>query len=204
MSRPPLPAYPLHYRDRIAEIEEELAELQDEKNVLVLLGDSISEWHPAKRLREKRVVNMGIAGDQADHEEVGMLKRVGLVTKARPDEVFLLVGINDLANAKPPEQVARDQQKVIRALEAAVPEAMVYVQSVMPTSGDLAHLLPSIQRANKQLHEFVQETRYKFVDLTRAFSDAGTGQLLPELTTDGVHLSETGYKLWTSIIETAS
>jgi len=93
-----------HWRARRAKIADECASLDPTTTgVVVLLGDSITEGHPAKRIAGKRVINMGISGDQIamDGAQGGVRNRVALLAEARPAHVFLLIGINDLGASKP-------------------------------------------------------------------------------------------------------
>lgn len=196
-----LPPYPIHYKNRLAEIDTLLSSLPAEAaSNLVLLGDSLSERHPAAHLRGRRVVNMGISGDQGDHPEAGMLRRVPMVARAHPAEVFVLVGINDLNNGKAPEEVARDQGRVIENLEQVVPQARLFIQSVLPTRGEFRHLLSGTIRTNQLLRPLVENRGHTYVDLASEMRDAD-GQLREELTDDGVHLSPAGYDAWTALIE---
>lgn len=198
-----LPPYPIHYENRLAQIQAALNELiSTESATLVLLGDSISECHPAQQLRGRRVVNMGISGDQADHPEGGMLRRVPMIARARPAEVFVLIGINDLNNGKSAQDLAPQQRRVIELLEQTAPTARLFIQSVMPTRGNYRHLLAGVTETNRLLAPFVAERGHTYVDIASEMSDAN-GELREELTTDGVHLTPAGYDLWTALMGSA-
>ena len=86
----PAPAwdFPAHYRNRIAQMEEAIRALPpDRDGTVVLLGDSITEVHPARELAGMPVVNMGIGGDQTDFPDAdggGVRRRVGVAAKADP------------------------------------------------------------------------------------------------------------------------
>jgi lysophospholipase L1-like esterase len=191
------------YRDRIAEFERNLtARGSDAGPTVVLFGDSISQGHPATELRGRRVFNMGISGDQADHAEAGLLRRVPLVARANPAEVFLLIGINDLNDDKPVETLVSQITAVLDALKSAVPRATIFVQSVLPTSGEFLRLLPNVKAVNERLVPLARSKGCEYADLFTSMSD-GDGVLREEFTTDGVHLSEQGYEHWTKLIERA-
>jgi lysophospholipase L1-like esterase len=194
---------PEHYRNRIATFEKVLAHRKDDTaRTLVLFGDSISEGHPAQELRGLPVVNMGISGDEADHPEAGLLRRVPLVARANPAEVFMLIGINDLNSDKAVDTLLAQISEVLDALRSAVPTATIFVQSVLPTSGEFHRLLQNVKAVNKRLKPLAASKGCEYLDLFTAMSD-GDAALREELTTDGVHLSEQGYALWTQLIEAA-
>lgn len=196
-----LPPYPIHYQNRLREIELALNQLPpDLPPSLVLLGDSISESYTTAQLRGKPVINMGISGDQADHPECGMLRRVPLISRTGAVEVAVLVGINDLNCGKPSAELVRQQKEVLLALGASVPNARLLVHSVIPTCGEYQHLLPLVLETNELLHQTVEELGHDYVDLAAAL--AGTdGELRQEFTEDGVHLNARGYAVWTDVLE---
>lgn len=83
-----------HYAQRCLEIERAVTELEpDGPRPVVLLGDSLTEGHPARTLGRWPVSNQGISGDQAAHATCGAGRRLELVARARPSAVFLLTGI---------------------------------------------------------------------------------------------------------------
>jgi lysophospholipase L1-like esterase len=195
------PPYPERYRTRVAQFELQLNSLgTNPPTSLVLFGDSISEANPATRLRGLGVFNMGIGGDEAEHAEGGLHRRVHLVPRANPAEVFMLIGINDLSNNKSPELIASQISSLLETLRDMTPNACIYLQSVLPTSGEYLHLLDGVQKLNALLPAIALETGATYIDLHTAMADE-RGQLRPELTYDGLHLGPAGYGFWTQLIE---
>lgn len=195
--------FPEHWQSRVDEIEEELDHLPPGFGPsTVLFGDSLSEWHPATQLRGRPIFNMGIAGDQAEHGEGGLLRRVHLVPRANPAEIFLLIGINDLNNQKPPATLVQQIGRVIAGLQEHAPGAKIYLQNLMPTNGPRAHLLPLVRATNPLIAHLAHERELPLLDLYSAMVDE-SDQLREEYTYDGVHLSEDGYAAWTAVIEAA-
>lgn len=198
-----LPPLREHYRNRIAEIEAELNRLgENPPRSVVLFGDSITECHPARRLRGYPVVNMGISGDEADSETGGLLRRVDLVGRANPAELFMLVGINDLCSGKTPVELIKQIGEVLEALQKAVPAATIFAQTILPTTGEYLHLRQGICEANDLLRREVEKRELPLLDLFTPMSDEN-GSLRQDLTNDGVHLVSAGYELWTGLMEAA-
>ncbi|QKZ15828.1 hypothetical protein HU175_19850 [Spirosoma sp. KUDC1026] len=70
--------------------------LPNTKKEIIFLGNSISdfgEW--AELFDDPHVKNRGISGDLS----FGVLARLGEVTASKPAKIFLLIGINDLADS---------------------------------------------------------------------------------------------------------
>ena len=66
-------------------------------------------------------------------------------------------------------------------------------ESILPRTADQA---PRIQDANRHLRQFSSTVRAQWLDLWPALADESGEALRPEFTTDGVHLSDEGYRAW--------
>ena len=193
-----------HYHARLNQIEADVdSALKDGRPRIVLLGDSISEGHPAKEIAGFRVLNMGISGDKIAMEpDGGVLRRLEVVARAKPAHVFLMIGVNDFWHTppKPLEAAIADYAQLAEALPRAVPGARISMLSTFPTSGEHAALNASVQELNKHVRQFAARHRGTFVDMQPLMADAN-GELRPELTSDGIHLSGLGYDVWTRELE---
>ena len=83
------------------------------EETIVFLGDSITQggdwaaWFP-----ELNTVNLGVGGDTTDD----VLLRLDAVVEARPDEVMLLIGTNDLGTRQSVEHLVRNIQTMLVSL----------------------------------------------------------------------------------------
>jgi lysophospholipase L1-like esterase len=156
---------------------------------IVMLGDSITEggkWPDL--LPGLRVLNRGIWGDTSE----GVLTRLSEIIRRRPRFVFLMIGINDVArDGIAPEQVDRNIRLIVRALREN--QIGVVVQSVLFVSGP-SEANPRIARLNVFIQDIAADETIPFLDLNPILAPAGS--LLPEVTYDGLHLSDRGYLLW--------
>lgn len=157
---------------------------------LVFVGDSLTaaglwgEW-----LEEWRVVNRGISGETTDQ----LRERIDEIAEFSPATVFIMVGINDLANGATPERVARNYEFVISRLLGA--GCRVVVQSTLFTSNEKASVrAPQIVTVNQQLKHFCSESEAEYFDLTAYL--CRNHRLRSDLTTDGIHLNASGYIVW--------
>jgi lysophospholipase L1-like esterase len=143
---------------------------------LVFVGDSTtaggdwSTWFP-----DDDVVALGRDGDTT----ATLTERLDEVVAARPDSVVLLIGNEDFTARRTVEQVVR-----------GVESLMV---TILPRTADQA---PRIQDANRHLRQFSSTVRAQWLDLWPALSDEAGEAIRPEFTTDGVHLSDEGYRAW--------
>lgn len=172
-----------------------IARGQGSNRLTVLVGDSLYLWYPPEQMTRDRLwLNQGISGDTT----AGVLRRLPAFSQTRPDRIQVMVGINDLRRGASDAEVLTNLRQIMRQLRTNHPQAQIVVQSILPTR--LASL-PStrIHRLNGQIAQIAQQERVSFLDLQNSFADS-TGNLRPELTTDGLHLSATGYAVWQQAI----
>lgn len=161
---------------------------------IVLLGDSLTangkDWNP--RLGRSDVRNAGQGGYLTGQ----MLWLVDTcVIAARPDICFVLAGINDLFNDIPPGTVFANQRQIVTRLIAEGIKPVV--QSVLLVH-DNAALNTRIEALNTRLREWCAANGIDWLDLNPALADANG--LKREYTTDGTHLTETGYAIWSGLL----
>jgi lysophospholipase L1-like esterase len=164
---------------------------------VLFLGDSLMEWGSWSRaFPEVRVVNHGICGDTT----TGVLHRLRPVFRAGPDKVFLMVGANDLASGVRPGQVAFEYERILMALREGLPKSAIYVHSMLPSRGFAWGLdNGSVREVNERLVRLADRYGCEYLDIHPEFVD-DDGEMRPELTDDGVHLSGAGYRLWEGLI----
>lgn len=157
---------------------------------IVLLGDSLTangkDWNP--RLGRRDVRNAG-QGGYLTGQMLWMLDTC--VVAARPEICFVLTGINDLFNDIPPATVFANQRQIVTRLIAGGVRPVV--QSVLFVH-DNAALNARIGALNAQLREWCAANGIDWLDLNPALADANG--LKREYTTDGTHLTEQGYAIW--------
>lgn len=164
---------------------------------VVLLGDSLTQladWPGL--LRRERVAAQGMGGDTAG----GLRARLDLVLAARPRLCAVMVGYNDLAQGRSPEDVARDVAALLHDLVAAGVEPLL--QLTLPvTAGHRRsrRLNAAIARLDELLVEHAADAGVEVLDLRPAV--APDGVLADRFSTDGVHLTANGYVAWRDALE---
>ena len=173
--------------------------LPNPEREICFLGDSITdgcEWRELTGI--ERVTNRGIGGDTA----WGVLARLDEVTEGKPEKVFLMIGTNDLAREKTPEEVRDKVAEILDTIKRDSPQTKVYLQSVLPTNEDLgsgSYVNANINPLNDLLVKLTAEKKVTWVDLRPELRD-DNGKLKKELTIDGLHLQGQAYYLWYSVI----
>jgi lysophospholipase L1-like esterase len=158
---------------------------------IVFLGDSITQggdwgaWFP-----EVNAINQGIGGDTTDD----VLRRLGAVVAAAPDEILLLVGTNDLGTRQSVEHLVRNIQSILVELRRDLPGARLLVQSILPRGREFAD---RIQEANIHLRQFAATVHAQYLDLWPTFA-LEDGELNPLYSDDRLHLNAAGYDAWLS------
>ena len=171
-----------------------------QQNPILFLGDSLTEWFDYERyFPGKNIVNHGIAGDTTS----GVLHRMDEVIKDNPDQIFLMIGTNDLFHRIAKETITVNHEIIIEILSLKLPKTQILVQSIMPVNEEMMSCMKlnsTISWLNGRLAEYCSEKNLRFINLFDNFLK--NGQLSPEYTTDGAHLSQSAYKLWSDLIKT--
>jgi lysophospholipase L1-like esterase len=162
----------------------------------IMVGDSLSMWFPKDKLPSGKLwLNQGISGDTS----TGVLKRLAMFSKTRPDVIYVMAGINDLRAGATDAVILRNHRKIIRRLREEHPLTQIIVQSILPTR------LPKIsnnriRKINQQIAVVAKDEGANYLNIHNWFVDF-QGNLRPDLTTDGLHLSLNGYEVWQAAIQ---
>lgn len=177
------------------------------ERLTILVGDSLSLWFPSKLLPwDRNWLNQGISGETT----VGLLKRLYLFDSTRPETIFVMIGINDLLHGVDNRIILANQRKIISQLRTVHPGSQIVVQSILPHSGESANwegrdrLLQlsnsRIRKVNRSLKALADAEGAFYLNLYPLFTDA-QGFLRSELSTDGLHLNDEGYQVWSTAIK---
>ena len=188
------PNYSPYYFHRLDHFEK----LPDTENEIFFLGNSISdgcEW--SELFGDLRFKNRGISGDITD----GILYRLYQITRCKPSQVFLMIGINDLAQGKSVEYIVNNHLKIYDRIEKESPSTQIIVESLLPVN-DVYKLFSShtnkggsVLEINKKLKVICEQRGYNYVDLfSQMVNDKG--KLRKDISADGLHLNGLGYRIW--------
>lgn len=165
-------------------------------NILFVGHSLIAFYDWQKRFPSHNVTSLGVPGETVR----SLLRRIGTITEqhSSADAIFLMSGLNDVAME---DFGFLDQyREIVRRLTSAYPEARIYVQGLLPTNVEFIDN-PVIQDVNVSLRGLAVETGAVYLDLYRSFVREDGSVITGYLLDDGVHLSDTGYAVWSGVLE---
>ncbi len=172
---------------------------------IVMLGNSLTEgggdW--SARLGKKNVRNRGIIGD----EVMGIYDRLHQILPGHPAKLFLLIGVNDISHDLAPDSIVGMIRMTMERIRKESPDTKLYLQSLLPFNESfgrykkLTGKTDMVPEVNSRLEALAKEEDIAYINLFPLFTEKGTNVLRSELTGDGLHLNEDGYKIWVKAIK---
>lgn len=154
-------------------------------------GSDFQSYFPSKK-----IVELGYSGDSME----GMMRRMDMLRAVTPEKVFLLAGINGLADM-PLNEFEQQYNTLLDSIHTAVPKAQIYVQSILPvdTVRHHEHSIAKIMIANRIIKSICKKRQYTYINIFDLYLKDGI--MNPALTIDGVHLKPHAYDRWAKEIE---
>lgn len=172
-----------------------------QNGILFVGSSSILFWDLSKSFPELNAINRGFGGSEiCDSTHYAGT----LIFKHHPRTVVFYAGDNDVDRGKSAEQVQRDFLEFRDKLFEALPETRLLYIAIKPSRArwDKA---PIMKQANELIAaECENDGRLTFIDIWQPMlGDDGEQAMPPEhwFVKDGLHLSEKGYELWTSLVK---
>jgi lysophospholipase L1-like esterase len=188
------PAYYWHKKDQYEK-------LTTSSSDIIMLGDSITdegEW--VELLNNSNIKNRGISGDTIER----VIYRLDSVITAKPKQLFLMIGVNDLVNEKKTvQQTAIAYEKLLEKLQQEIPLTEIFLQSVLPVHNEVYIYWQDNQNIielNLKIQDLGRKFNYKYLDIHSHLLDSQDNLDL-KYTSDGLHLNGDGYLVWKSILE---
>lgn len=160
---------------------------------VVFFGNSITRGGNFQNFfPNEKTCNLGYPGDNLE----GMMFRVEQIKAVNPEKVFVMAGINGLQGQA--ECVFESEyQCLVDSIKNSVPNAEVYLQSILPVNHSMANIYASedkIKKANGIIKAIATRSGCVYVDLYSLYEK--DGEMPQELTRDGVHLFPEAYERW--------
>ena len=174
---------------------------------ILFIGDSIVEYYPVQELfgTSKTIVNRGIRGYQTGLllENLDAHLYGGAV-----DKIVLLIGTNDIGKDVPVNEALNNLEAIIQSIARDYPLTEIKLLSILPVNEgeEYKHTVyirtnEKIQKRNQAYQELASAyMQVEFVPVFDSLIDQ-EGQLKKEYTTDGLHLSVTGYQVLTNAVK---
>lgn len=167
--------------------------LNETSDKIVFIGDSLTdraEW--SELLENDNIINRGIDSDTT----FGVLNRIDGIIDITPQKVFLMIGINDIAEGISEDEIINNYDKILSEFKENSSETKVYIQELLPVvekrvtnkkNSDILNL-------NLKIKDLAKSYDYTFIDMYNTFED--NNELNDKFTVDGLHLSYEGYQNW--------
>jgi lysophospholipase L1-like esterase len=165
---------------------------------IVLFGDSITEgFDTYKYLPGFSVINRGVYGENSDD----LLKRLNKeLQQTQPDIVYILIGTNDFACEFSDARILENISLIIKTCKVHVDAAQIHITSILPTRNIENRPNNKIDLINHIIREACLQEEVIYYDLNALMKD-DDGSIKAAYTTDGLHISVEGYKLWSDDLQ---
>lgn len=164
---------------------------------IVFLGDSITRGSDFRDyFPNKKIVNLGYSGDNLSR----MTERVSMIKAVSPEQVFIMGGINGLKDFNI-NQCIEKYSSLLDLIIAAVPNAKIYIQSVLPISSSEEEKYchnKTIVKFNDKLKKLALKRGVTYIDLYSLYEL--NGEMDSSLTKDGVHIWPEAYERWAEVL----
>ncbi|WPB59444.1 SGNH/GDSL hydrolase family protein [Xylophilus sp. GOD-11R] len=166
---------------------------------VIFVGSStIRMWsHLSQDFRQFPVLNRGFGGStMADCQYFARQ----LVLQYKPRQVLVYAGDNDLAEGRTPQQVVESFRGFVDTVRQDLPDTRISYISIKP-SPSRAALLPKIRETNALMANYVRSLpNAAYIDIFTAMLDSAGNPRVDLFGPDRLHMNDTGYALWTSIV----
>ncbi|UYX55277.1 GDSL-type esterase/lipase family protein [Bacillus thuringiensis] len=153
----------------------------------VFLGDSITDGlHDLDILDEENIIS-GIGKSIGDAQ-----KNVEQVANQKPDNIFILLGLCNLAETK--ESTVTQYSQLIQKIKEKLPDTKINILSITPVTPERTQKeerYKNINDFNEGFKMIAKKEQVNFIDLSPMFKDN------PDLyVEDGIHFKPEFYPIW--------
>lgn len=173
---------------------------------IVCAGSSLMELFPVEKFIEEAgmdvtLYNRGICGYVTEK----LLEHIDIcILDLQPSRLFINIGTNDLSNPDETiEQMIANYDRILSIVQEKFPQVELYMMAYYPINYEAAseELKPCLRvRTNERINEaneavkvLAQKHHARYIDLNAPLKDA-QGNLKAEYTTEGMHITEEGYR----------
>jgi GDSL-like Lipase/Acylhydrolase family len=189
------------WEKEVAAVEKRQAEKAPEKGGIVFAGSStIRLWDLAKSFPDWKATNSGFGGSEIRDSTLFADR---LIVKHEPKVIVFYAGDNDVSTGRKPEQVLADFQAFAKHVREKLPKTRIYFLSIKSSIARWKQF-ETQSKANALVKELcAKDERLTYVDMV-AVTLGADGQPKPEFfVKDGLHLSEEGYRAWSTAVKLA-
>ena len=158
---------------------------------IAMVGDSITRRTDWDSLLRRHVNNWGVDGRVVNE----LIQDMESYLQTPIDKWFIMIGTNDILDSHP-GFIASGLSQVIDKIKSKQPNSKIYIESILPQ--DSASRNSVIEDVNNQINILCNSKGVVFINLYPLFIQDGV--INPKYTSDGLHLSDSGYNVWANAI----
>ena len=188
-----------HWSKEIARFEESDRLKPPPTNAILFAGSStMVYWNTTKSFPDLTTINRGFGGSHLS-DSVYFAQRI--IVNYAPSVVVVYAGDNDLADGVTAGQVRQDFLDLVKIIRKALPKTRILYLAIKPCPSRWK-LFDAQKVANQMIEDICKkDERLQYIDTVKPMLDE-TGKPRKDLyRADGLHLSDKGYELWTSILK---
>jgi lysophospholipase L1-like esterase len=191
---------PERYEKEIQKLEEKFQSQAVPPGGLLFVGSSsIRLWNLDQSFPDLKAINHGFGGSTLA-DSIHYFD--GIIAPVKPSTIVMYAGDNDLAGGMSPEQVSDDFRKLTDRILKELPECHRIVFIAVKPSIKRWDNRVKIQQANAMIQKQCEANpKLEFLDVWPLMLNE-TGEPRKELlVSDGLHMSEEGYQIWTNALK---
>lgn len=159
---------------------------------VAFLGDSLTDGYDVAKYYPQFVVsNRGIGGDTTFDLQARLQVSV---YDLKPKVAVMLIGANNF------NTMFENYEDILKGLKENLPDTKIVLLSLTCMSGDWGRNNTQAAYNNVKIKKLAEKHGFDFVDLYSPLMDITTGEIYPQYTTDGGHLTTQGYEVLTAQI----
>ena len=181
---------------KTATYAEENERYDDYEVDVAFLGDSLTDGYNLQEYYPQYLVcNRGIGGDTT----VDLENRLQVsLYDLKPKVAVMLIGANNMG------EMFSNYENILKGFVENVPNTKIILLSLTSMSGEVWGKNNQLAAYNNvKIKLFAEKYGFGFVDLYSALMNLESGEIFPEYTTDGGHLTPLGYEVLTREITPA-
>ena len=191
---------PNRFKDEIEVLYNKEYNFSTDKKLVVFAGSSsIRMWKDVQDYYPKfNVINNGFGGSQFSDMIYFYNK---LITKQKPDYLFIYEGDNDIAENKKTSEIYRDFKTVVKKVKSDLPDTKVIFISPKPSIARW-NQKKDYEMLNKKMERYCRKKKdnIEFANVWPVMLDINGNLFQDIFIEDGLHMNKKGYDLWNKVI----
>lgn len=181
-----------YHSQKMERYRQENQQYEDYQVDVAFLGDSLTDGYDLEKYYPQYLVcNRGIGGDTTFDLEARLQTSV---YDLKPKVAVMLIGANNL------QTMFDNYENILIGLKNNLPNTKIVLLSLTNMGQDWGQGNHLAAYNNVKIKKLAQKYGFAFVDLYSPLMDLSTGEIYPEYTTDGGHLTDRGYQVLTAQI----